>query len=80
MRPRNYERLLFVEGELSALAERINPNIAGIAYLKYRDNEIVKIIFCCLDANGFRRITGSKIIYITGKSLLAITKDVLKHI
>lgn len=80
MLPRKSERLLFVEGELSALAKKINPDIADIAYLRYRDNEIVKIIFSCLDVNGFRRTTDSKIIYITGKSLLAIAKDVLKKI
>lgn len=63
----------FVSCELDSLSKKINPDIMSLTY-NYSDNlhtEYVHINF----ANSC-----TKTVNVTADSLLAITKDVLKHI
>ena len=63
----------FVSCELDALAKKINPDIMSLAYnySEHLHTEYVHINF----TNSC-----TKTVNVTADSLLAITKDVLKHI
>lgn len=73
MNKEQQKKFEFVSCELDALTKKINPDILSLTY-NYSENlqtEYVHINF----ANSC-----TKTVNVTADSLLAITKDVLKHI
>lgn len=73
MNKEQQEKSEFVSCELSALVKKTNPDIIR---LKYDYCEALRTEFVQIDfTNDFH-----KRINVTGDSLLAITKDVLRHI
>lgn len=73
MTKEHFRKFEFVSCELDALVKKINPDILSLTY-NYSENlqtEYVNINF----ANGC-----TKTVNVTADSLLAIAKDVLKHI
>lgn len=65
----------FVACELSALVKKINPDVIRLKYYYWKPllTEFVQIDF----SGNFRRKID---VNVTGDSLLAITKDILRHI
>lgn len=73
MNKEQQKKFVFVSCELNALAKKINPDIMSLTY-NYSEplhTEYVHINF----ANSC-----TKTVNVTADSLLAITKDVLRHI
>ncbi|MGN1305338.1 MAG: hypothetical protein ACI4YB_09930 [Oscillospiraceae bacterium] len=73
MTKEHFKKFEFVSCELDALVKKINPDILSLTYnySEYFPAEYVNIRF----ANGC-----TKTVNVTADSLLAIAKDVLKHI
>lgn len=71
MTKEHYKKFVFVSGELNSLVKAIDPNIKYISYSEENGNETVNITY----TNCYVRKVD-----ITADSLLAIAKDVLKHL
>lgn len=73
MNKEQQKKFEFVSCELDALAKKINPDIMSLAYnySEHLHTEYVHINFANIC---------TKTVNVTADSLLAITKDVLKHI
>ena len=71
MTKEQFKKLSFVTQELDQLVKAINPDIHHITYIEQNGIETVEINF---KSSCIKRVD------VTADSLLAITKDVLKHI
>ncbi|MGN0603292.1 MAG: hypothetical protein ACI4I2_04875 [Oscillospiraceae bacterium] len=72
MTKEQYRKFAFVTHELDQLVKKINPNIHHITYIE--QNGLVETVDIHFSDGLVRTVN------ISGDSLLAITKDVLKHI